>query len=208
MANWLGGLSGAGGGAMAGSAFGPIGAGVGAGLGFLGGIFGGGKERKIKRMPLLPEEEQAYSALRNQGLGILQNPYQGFDPIAQRAQSVFNQQTIPGLAERFTGFTGGALSSPSFGLQGQQAGLDLAERLAALQAQYGLQNRQGAMNLLQLGLSPSMQQYERPAEGGLGLSLLQGGFQALPLYGQYQQSNQLQDILNQLQMLQRRGGQQ
>lgn len=189
MASGLGALSGGTGGALSGAAIGSsilpgIGTAIGAGLGgltgALGGAFGGTRGSKIRRAPATQDEQSVFSALLNQGLGVLNNPYQGFDPISQRARSQFIQQTIPGLAERFTG-TGGALSSPAFASQLGQAGAGLEEALAALQSQYGLQNQQNALSFLQLGIEPYRSQYYRPAQSGFGGELLGMGTNLLPL---------------------------
>lgn len=135
---------------------------------------------------------QQLSALQNilsmglQGLKGMQNvdPYAGFAPIAQQARSQFEQQTVPSLAERFTG-TGGALSSPAFASQLGAAGAGLNENLAALQSQYGLSNRAQLakergqlMSLLGMGLTPTFETLHRPAQEGLLQSLFGGVGQA------------------------------
>lgn len=113
-----------------------------------------------------PEQQSIFSQLSNMGLQGLQNPTMGFEPIRQRAISQFNQQTIPGLAERFTG-TGGALSSPAFASQLGQAGAGLSEGLASLESQYGLQNQSQLMQLLGLGLTPQFENIYQQAQPGL-----------------------------------------
>lgn len=125
-----------------------------------------------------PQQQQALQELLQKGLGSLGNlnlpgmPLQGqgsFAPIAQNAQRQFQQNTVPGLAERFTSMgSGAALSSPDLNRQLSGAGADLASQLAALEAQYGLQQQglglqeQGMQNanlwnLLQQGLNPQEQ---------------------------------------------------
>lgn len=186
--DWRTGGAGAAGGALQGAALGSsflpgpgtaIGAILGAGAGLLGGI--GGKKARYERPKMNPLEEQAYQQSLQQGLGLLQDPYKGFDPIARRAQSVFNQYNIPGMNEGFTDFTGGALSSPALGAQQSFAQLDLAERLAALQAQYGMQNQQSALQMLQFGMSPYQNQFYRPQQHGFGPQLFEAGMNSLPL---------------------------
>lgn len=189
--NWRTGGAGAAGGALSGASLGSsilpgpgtaIGALLGAGAGLLGGL--GGKKARYERPQMNPLEEQAYQSSLQQGLGLLQNPYQGFDPIAQRAQSVFNQYNLPGINEGFTNFTGGALSSPALGAEKSFASLDLAERLAALQAQYGMQNRQSALQMLQFGMTPYQNQFYRPQQHGFGPELFNAGINSLPLLGE------------------------
>ena len=111
------------------------------------------------------------------GLSGLANPTQGFAPIAQQARSQFNQQTVPGLAERFTSMGGrgsAALSSPAFASQLGQAGAGLEENLAAMQAQYGMQNQGNLLQMLQLGLQPQYENMLQPEQQGFWESILPG----------------------------------
>jgi hypothetical protein len=197
-----GALAGAGSGATLGSLI-PIpgvstavGAGLGAlfggGLGAAGSYFGNPSKPGGPQRASAPnkQENNVLQYLLSQGLGQLQNPLQGFQPIADRARSQFNQITIPSLAERFTSLGNNALSSPSFASSLGQAGAGLEEALAALGADYGQRNQQNAMSMLTLGLSPAFQTYYQPQEHGFGRQLLSGavstGLQAAPqLYQSY-----------------------
>jgi len=123
-----------------------------------------------------PEVQTALQQLLGQGMQGLQNPTQGFQPIENQARANFNQQTIPSLAERFTGFTGGASSSPSFISQLGQAGAGLDTNLAALKSQYGLQNQAQMMQLLGMATQPQFENYMQPGQEGF----LQA---ALPAFG-------------------------
>lgn len=118
-----------------------------------------------------PEAQSALSFLLGQGRQNMQDPYAGFEPIAQRARSQFNQQTVPGLAERFTSMGDNALSSGAFASQIGQAGAGLEEGLAALQSQYGMQNRQMSLQELLGGIQPQFENMYQPRE--------QSGFEAL-----------------------------
>jgi hypothetical protein len=184
--DWGQAFSGGAGGAASGATIGSLlpgpGTAIGAALGGIGGFIGGGKgsqKAQNKRMELSPQAQNIINQLQGGGLSLLQNPTQGFQPIANRAQTMFNQQTVPGLAERFTAAGGGSLSSPAFASMQTQAGLDLAERLAALEAQYGQQGIGNALQMLSMGLQPEFDQYREPAQN-FGLDLLQAGGQALP----------------------------
>lgn len=99
-----------------------------------------------------PQQLQALDQARNTALGMLGRPQFNtgtpldvgqykwdFAPIAQQARTQFAQQTLPSIAERFTGL--GAQRSSAFGQQLGAAGSGLEEALASLGAQYGLQNR-------------------------------------------------------------------
>lgn len=107
-----------------------------------------------------PQEQQARSGLFNR----LQDPYAGFQPIANKARSSFSQNTVPSLAERFTSLGSNATSSPAFGQELGQAGAGLEEALAALQAQYG---QQSIGQLLQLLSNPENQNFQTPGSEGL-----------------------------------------
>ena len=99
------------------------------------------------------------------------------DPYMQQ----FEQQTVPGLAERFAGAgaTGGALSSSGFGQALGGAGAGLQTQLAGLKSQLQgsaikdiLGQYQGLSDRA-LGASP-FDYYQQPGQQGLGTSLLQG----------------------------------
>jgi len=133
--------------------------------------------------PYTQAQQQLFHETGQQAFQGLQNPTAGFEPIRQRALSEFNQQTVPSLAERFTSMGQNRLSSPAFASQVGAAGSNLQEGLAALEAQYGLQNRQQLLQQLGLGLHPQYESYLLPPEGGVS-----GGFaelfqQAAPALG-------------------------
>lgn len=129
-----------------------------------------------------PGQQSIMDQLAQMGLSGIQNPTQAFQPIANRARESFAQQTIPMLAERFTGSTGGRLSSPSFVSQLGQAGAGLESDLASQEAMFGQNQLSALLPLLQLGLQPQFQTQLMGAQPGLLQSLLyslaQGGGQA------------------------------
>jgi len=148
----------------------------------------------IQQIPTVtPEAQSILQFLLQQGQQGIEDPYAGFDPIAQQAQQQFSQQTIPGIAERFSSLGKNALSSPSFASQLGQAGAGLQSDLAGMRAQYGQQNKQNAMNMLALGLTPSVQNYFQQQEPGLGANLLNQSIQNAPtLYQNYLKTKKLQ----------------
>lgn len=100
--------------------------------------------------------------LQNQGIQNLMQLLQSgggqpgnFAPIAQKARTQFQTQTIPSLAERFTAM-GGQNSSAFQGALGQ-AGAGLEENLAGMESQYGLQQNAQLQNLMRLLLGLSSQ---------------------------------------------------
>lgn len=130
---------------------------------FLVGRAGGAQQLDLFR----PEQENILNQLAQLGISGIQNPTQGFQPIANQAQQNFMQQTVPMLSERFTSGTGGALSSPSFASLIGQAGAGLQSNLAAQEAQFGQNQLSALLPLLQLGLQPQFKYAEDEGEQGL-----------------------------------------
>lgn len=124
-----------------------------------------------------PENQQSFNELIGNILGQYQQGGDfsaGFEPIAQKARSQFQQQTVPSIAERFTAM-GGQRSSAFPQVLGQ-AGAGLEEGLAAQGAQFGQTQQQLMQRLLGLGQQESVL---RPASQGLLGGLASGGAQGL-----------------------------
>lgn len=139
-----------------------------------GGNYGffSGTTAKHTQIPKFNQQQQsALAQLLQRGLSGLQNPQQGFEPIAQKARTQFNTQTAPGLAERFTSMGGGQRSGAFQSAVGS-AGQGLEESLAALGAQYGLQSRGLDQNLLGLGLGEQNQNIYEPEKQSDFMSIL------------------------------------
>lgn len=176
-----GGLGGAASGAALGSFAGPIGTAVGAGVGGLAGLLGGGLAKDKKPWEQSPNkynpaQQQALDMILAQSSQGLQNPRAGFDPIANLARKQFQTQTVPGIAERFSAIgSGGAQKSSAFQSLLGSAGSDLEAQLAALGANYGLQNRAGLLGQLQLGLNPQTENIYFGQQPGFGNQLLKTG---------------------------------
>jgi hypothetical protein len=144
-----------------------------------------GKDPSIQQVSRLSPQQLG---LQNQGIGNLMQLLQGggnpgiggqpgsFEPIAQRARTQFNTQTIPSLAERFTAL-GGQNSSAFQGALGSAAS-GLEEGLAAQGSQYGLQQNAQLLQLMQLltGLSsqPGFENIAFEGQPGAGHGLFQG----------------------------------
>lgn len=112
----------------------------------------------------------------------LSGPMPQFGPIAQRAQTQFQQQTVPSIMERLTQM-GGLHSSALAGSIGE-AGAHLNESLAAQEQQFNQQNRAQQMQLLSLllqsGLQPQFETMYQPEQLNFLGQLVGGGLQALP----------------------------
>jgi hypothetical protein len=136
-----------------------------------------------------PQQAQLANLLGQSAQGVLSGGlkpnYSGFEPIANQARSQFYQDIVPTLAERFTAMGGGAQSSSAFPAALSSAGSELSQGLAALQSQYGMQNQDQQLRLLQVLLGGAMQpQFENlytPAQPGFKHMIGQGIGSAAPL---------------------------
>jgi len=131
--------------------------------------FFAGRSEKFEQQPTVtPEVMQVLQQILQGGMQNLQNPYEGFEPIAQQAREQFATNTAPGIAERFTALGGeGTRRSPNSQGAIYAAGAGLDRQLAALRSQYGFQNRGQALEQLQLGMHPQFETIHRPAQNGL-----------------------------------------
>lgn len=122
----------------------------------------------------------------NQYLQDLMNPdSEAVNQFTQPYMNQFNQQTLPGIAERFAGMgaQGGGLSSSGFGQALGAAGGNLQTNLAGLKAGLGQQAASQLMNqygnFSQMGLNAQPFGYASPQQGfvpGLVNSWGQNGF--------------------------------
>lgn len=130
-----------------------------------------GSQEQFQRTPTqTPQGMSFLESLLSGAQSGLQNPEAGFNPIRQDVTRQFNTETVPGIAERFTG----ANAQRSSAFQGAlgNAGSGLASRLAAMQAQYGLENRRGLLEQGRLGLTPQFETFHRPETPGFLSSLM------------------------------------
>jgi hypothetical protein len=111
------------------------------------------------QLPIItPRQANIKGAAGTQALQTLQGlggANFNFEPIAQKARTNFNENTIPGLAERFTQFGSGANRSSAFQGALGQAGSNLNEGLAALEQQFGQKQQGLQQNLLSMLLQHS-----------------------------------------------------
>jgi hypothetical protein len=126
--------------------------------------------------PILNQRQQEIQNRTGElGLQRLENPQQGFDPIATNARNEFYSDVVPGLAERFTAMGGGQRGS-GFQRALGRAGSNLQSNLAAQGAQYGLQQQGLANQQLNTGLQPQYSQaYYQPQDNQLGGQLGSAG---------------------------------
>lgn len=137
------------------------------------------------RMPnFTGQQENILNSLLSQGSQGMGNlPSADFGKVKNAAMSDFYQNTVPGIAERFTGMGSGAQRSSAFGQQLASAGTGLQERLGAMEQGYNMQNRQSEiarlMAMLQMGMQPRSQyQFVPPQQSGWA-NFIGGAGQAL-----------------------------
>jgi len=164
---------------------------IGGGLGTEGGrnfLFG---QQGMQKIDTLNKDQQQFLSQLFQNLGGSGGLGQGYgestdllrqlmDPSSEAVAQFtdpymrqFEQQTVPGLAERFAGMgaQGGGLSSSGFGQSLSAAGGNLQSQLAALKAGLGqqaagqLMGQYGQMS--QLGLGTPAFGYQKPQQGAL-----------------------------------------
>jgi len=133
--------------------------------GLAGKLFGGGRDRMRKVPTMDPRQQQLLQQIMSmlgpggqlgQGYtGSVDYMRQLMDPSSEAVQRFaqpymqqFEQQTVPGLAERFAGggAMGGGLSSSGFGQALSSAGGNLQAKLAALKSGLGMQASQQLMS--------------------------------------------------------------
>jgi len=129
-----------------------------------------------EQMQLLGQLVQGLQPALGSGLQNLQELLSGSPEAYARYEAPmmrqFHEQTIPGIAERFTGQ--GAQHSSAFAQQLGSAGAGLSEALGAQRGQLQQQAMQQLMGLLGQGMQSPFQYQAIPGAEG-GLSKLMGG---------------------------------
>lgn len=113
-------------------------------------------------------------------LNSLYNDPEFFKSFEAPLQRQFEEQTVPGLANRFAGMgSGGSLGSTAFRNQLGREGSNLSTNIAALRGgmqqqgvnqslQYAQQPFQNLMQLYQQAMNPTQNVYQPPSSGGWG----------------------------------------
>ncbi len=119
-----------------------------------------------------PQQLGAIQQIIEMALSGLQNPSQGFEPFAQSARKNFQENTLPGIFERFTSLGKGAQSTGAFQGMLARGASDLESGLAQGASQFG-QKQQGLLqNLLAMGLRPTFENVYQPRQASGFESLL------------------------------------
>lgn len=124
----------------------------------------------ITENPLYQQGQGYLSSIMNQSPEAMQQ----FEAPAMRQ---FNEEIVPGIAERFSGM--GARNSSAFQQTMGQAGAGLAERLAAMRANLGMSAAQQGLGYAQTPFQNALQgQQMNLARTQLGLGTQPFGYQA------------------------------
>lgn len=136
-----------------------------------------GRGGEYKALPTMsPEQQGLYSQLFGGLSGVAGPALQyykdllggGTGDYEAPAMRQFQEEIIPGIAERFTGMGAGAQGSSAFGQQLGAAGAGLAERLAMQRAGLRGEAAGGLLNMLQsAAMTPTFQWGQMPGQEGI-----------------------------------------
>ena len=137
-------------------------------MGFLssiGRMFTGSKPKMEQVKRFTPQQESALNQLMQRGMADTD-----VGGLEKRYRHLFERDTVPDIAERFTAMGGGQRSG-AFEESLRRGGLELSEQLAGLRHQSGMQS-------LGLGLQPQFDNVMTPGSPGL-LGGLMGGLSGM-----------------------------
>jgi len=151
-------------------------------IGAAGSYFGKPKQAQNIQLPTRSEGQIGdMNQMRQTAMQGLQDPTAGFQPIEDNARNQFMSNTLPKIAAQFGGL--GGIRNSGFQSMMSGAGQGFENQLASDKAQYGMQNRNSLMNLMQMGMQPQFENIYRPESQGamqsMGSSLAGGGLAAL-----------------------------
>lgn len=122
-----------------------------------------------------PGQMQDADFMRMFGKQQMQNPYEGFAPIANKLQNQWSQNTVPSLAARFGSMGDNKLTSGAFTSQVQGSQNQLNDIIGSLMAQFGQNNmNQGRQNMMS-GMGSQFENIYNPSTMGLLQHLLTSG---------------------------------
>jgi hypothetical protein len=141
-----------------------------------GGMQGGLPKGAFQIPKYDPQTMQTLQQLLGMGLQGWQQNQPDFGPIREKAEADFYSNVVPSIAERFAG-----TSRRSSGLEGAlgAAGAGLKRDLSAMEQGFGQQNRNQALQLLQLGLTSPYESVYKGRQPGFGENLAVSALPAL-----------------------------
>lgn len=133
-----------------------------------------GNKGKFKQLSTVnPQQQSALSQLLSNAMTGLQGNKFDFAPIEAQARQNFNQTTIPGIAELFSGMgSDGGQRSSAFAHSLGQAASGLETNLAGMKQNYNLQQQDQLMNMLRMALMPQFENIYRQGQPGFLQGLL------------------------------------
>ncbi|MBE3085562.1 MAG: hypothetical protein IMZ64_05020 [Bacteroidetes bacterium] len=144
-------------------------------------LTGGGKKYDMTQSPQWQQSLQQLQSLSGYYKDLMSPNSQAYQNFAAPEMQNFQQQIVPGVAERFAGMGAGSQSSSAFNQTMAQEGGNLQMRLAALRSGLQMQGAQGMEGLSQtqanMGMAPYQMMMQR-AQLALGTSPF--GYQQKP----------------------------
>jgi len=133
-----------------------------------------------------PQQMQGYDQLFQQGQQGMQNmPPANFGALKDMYTQNFNQNTIPGIMERFSGMGAGGQRSSAFEQALGGAGAQMNTQMAGMEQGFNHQNRNQLMHMMQMGGQPQYSWEGSKREPGFaenfGTSLMGGVSAAIPV---------------------------
>lgn len=122
-----------------------------------------------------PGQMQDADFMRMFGKQQMQNPYAGFDPIANKLNNQWSQNTVPDLAARFSSMGSNKLSSGSFTSQLQGSHNQLQDIIGSLMSQYGQNNMNMGRQNMMGGMGSQFENIYNPSSMGLMQQLFTNG---------------------------------
>jgi len=132
-----------------------------------------GTPAKTEQLPTMsPQQQQMFEGLLSMVQGqqgnvskymndLFSDDPQALQRMFAPAQREFQEQTIPGIAEQFSGMGSGAQSSSAFGQTLGAAGASLSEKLASMREGLRSQGMSSFQNMMQQGLSKEPFAYQQ-----------------------------------------------
>lgn len=154
------------------------------------GFFGGKPERMDQIQNFTEDQQSSMGQMLKGGTQQLPQIFEFLQNILSQdpdtmkqfqapAMRQFNEEIIPGIAEKFTQL--GAQGSSAFTQSLGQAGAGLEERLSSQRAGLGGDSIKQLMSILSSGLTPQFTNLHRPEEAGMGEKVMDTLIKILPL---------------------------
>jgi hypothetical protein len=139
-----------------------------------GGVMMGKKPSIVSVDRFTSRETGAMNKMLEMAMSQMDPSRMSSDPMRQRLMSLYQQQILPSIAERFTGMGDGQGSSAFLG-ELTSGTNDFMERMGTLESQYNMQMLPQYLRMGEIGLTPRQEHMYAPGSKGM----LQSGGEAL-----------------------------